>query len=201
MREDTVIQPRQPGTFSKDPLIEEAGRCRIVRYGYLPEREIQTGIGPVGASVTSRCSSDNGDHFCLNWSGKVDHRSRLDPCHFPVGITILKSDRPETRFNYPRGAIFVYHRSQFEDSFGECRLSAAGPMTEFETDRDRIKLTSPPGSIVTWTEMCAVRYGAMLGGPTRCLQAKAMCGLRWISVARSPMSCSRPVADCSPPRC
>ena len=77
MRKDTVVQLRQPGTFSEDPLTEVlrlgarrllaravemevttfvemhadltdgAGRRRIVRHGYLPEREIQTGIGPV----------------------------------------------------------------------------------------------------------------------------------------------------------
>jgi transposase-like protein len=77
MREDTVVQLRQPGTISEDPLTEvlrigarrllaqavemevtafveahghlsdEAGRRRIVRHGHLPEREIQTGIGPV----------------------------------------------------------------------------------------------------------------------------------------------------------
>ncbi len=77
MREHTVVQLRQPGTFSEDPLTEilrvgarrllaqavemevtafvemhadltdEAGRRRAVRHGYLPEREIQTGIGPV----------------------------------------------------------------------------------------------------------------------------------------------------------
>ncbi len=77
MREDTVVQLRQPGTISEDPLTEilrlgarrllaqavemevaafveahsdladEAGHRRIVRHGYLPEREIQTGIGPV----------------------------------------------------------------------------------------------------------------------------------------------------------
>ncbi len=86
MREDTVVQLRQPGTFSEDPLTEilrlgarrllgqavemevkafvemhadltdEAGRRRVVRHGYLPEREIQTGIGPVAASPrTSAC--------------------------------------------------------------------------------------------------------------------------------------------------
>ncbi len=77
MREDTVVQLRQPGTFSEDPLTEilrlgarrllgqavemevtafvemhadltdAAGRRRIVRHGHLPEREIQTGIGLV----------------------------------------------------------------------------------------------------------------------------------------------------------
>ena len=77
MRKDTVVQLRQPGTFSEYPLTEVlrlgarrllaravemevttfvemhadltdgAGRRRIVRHGYLPEREIQTGIGPV----------------------------------------------------------------------------------------------------------------------------------------------------------
>ncbi len=77
MKEDTVVQLRQPGTFSEDPLTEilrlgarrllaqavemevtafieghaeltdDAGRRRVVRHGYSPEREIQTGIGPV----------------------------------------------------------------------------------------------------------------------------------------------------------
>jgi transposase-like protein len=77
MGEDTVVELRQPGSFEADPLTEvlragarrllaqaveaevasfveihsdltdEAGRRRIVRHGYLPEREIQTGIGPV----------------------------------------------------------------------------------------------------------------------------------------------------------
>ena len=77
MREDTVVQLRQAGSFEDDPLTEvlrlgawrllgqaveaevagfveayahlmdSAGRRRIVRHGHLPEREIQTGIGPV----------------------------------------------------------------------------------------------------------------------------------------------------------
>ena len=77
MKDDTVVSLHQPGSFSDDPLTgilragarqllgqaveaeveghiaahadltDEAGRCRIVRHGYLPEREIQTGIGAV----------------------------------------------------------------------------------------------------------------------------------------------------------
>jgi transposase-like protein len=77
MGEDTVVEFRQPGSIEEDPLTDvlragarqllvqaveaevmsfveahghltdEAGRRRIVRHGYLPEREIQTGIGPV----------------------------------------------------------------------------------------------------------------------------------------------------------
>ena len=77
MKEDTVIAFRPPGSFSADPLtdilragarrllgqaiaaeVEEhiaahadlsdaQGRRRVVRHGYLPEREIQTGIGAV----------------------------------------------------------------------------------------------------------------------------------------------------------
>ncbi len=77
MKDDTVIALHQPGSFSDDPLTDilragarqllaqavEAevedhiaahadltdaeGRRRIVRHGYLPEREIQTGIGAV----------------------------------------------------------------------------------------------------------------------------------------------------------
>jgi len=77
MTEDTVVSLRQPGSISEDPLTEvlragarrllaqaveaeveshivthsdltdDQGRRRIVRHGYLPEREIQTGIGAV----------------------------------------------------------------------------------------------------------------------------------------------------------
>ena len=81
MKEDNVFQLRAPGSFSEDALTEVlrlgarqllaqaveaevsafvaghadlrdgAGRQRIVRHGYLPEREIQTGIG----AVSVRC--------------------------------------------------------------------------------------------------------------------------------------------------
>ncbi len=77
MTEDRVVQLRQPGSISDDPLTDvlrsgarhllaqavemevsafieaqahlsdERGRRRVVRHGYLPAREIQTGIGPV----------------------------------------------------------------------------------------------------------------------------------------------------------
>ena len=77
MRDDTVVSFRQPGSFSDDPLTDilragarqllaqaieseveghivahadltdAEGRRRVVRHGYLPEREIQTGIGAV----------------------------------------------------------------------------------------------------------------------------------------------------------
>ncbi len=77
MKEDTVVALRQPGSFSDDPLTDvlragarrllaqaieaeveghivahadltdASGRRRIVRHGYLPERDIQTGIGAV----------------------------------------------------------------------------------------------------------------------------------------------------------
>ncbi len=81
MGEDTVVEFRQPGSFGEDSLTEilragarqllvqaveaevtsfveahghltdAVGRRRIVRHGYLPEREIQTGIG----SLAVRC--------------------------------------------------------------------------------------------------------------------------------------------------
>jgi len=77
MNEDTVVALRPPGSFSDDPLTEVlragarqllvqaieaevsahieahadltdgSGRRRIVRHGYLPERDVQTGIGAV----------------------------------------------------------------------------------------------------------------------------------------------------------
>ena len=85
MKEDTVVQFRHPASF-EDPLTEvlrtgarqllaqavemevasfvethadlrdAPGRRRIVRHGYLPEREIQTGIG----AVSVRCPRDRG---------------------------------------------------------------------------------------------------------------------------------------------
>ncbi len=77
MTDDTIVQFRQPGSFSDDPLTEvfrvgarqllgqaiaaeveahiaahehlrdRAGHRRIVRHGHLPERAVQTGIGAV----------------------------------------------------------------------------------------------------------------------------------------------------------
>ncbi len=44
-------------------LTDEAGRRRIVRHGYLPEREVQTGIGPVAVRcprVRDRSAGETG---------------------------------------------------------------------------------------------------------------------------------------------
>ncbi len=81
MKEDTVVALRQPGSFCDDPLTavlragarellaqaieaevaahiaahadltDAGGRRRIVRHGYLPERDVQTGIGAVRVKV------------------------------------------------------------------------------------------------------------------------------------------------------
>ena len=81
MKDDTVVTLHQPGSFSDDALTDvlragarqllaqaveaeveahisahsdladSQGRRRVVRHGYLPEREIQTGIGPVGVKA------------------------------------------------------------------------------------------------------------------------------------------------------
>ena len=81
MNDDTVVTLQQPGSFSDDPLTDvlragarpllaqavEAeveshilahadltngnGRRRVVRHGYLPKRDIQTGIGAVGVKA------------------------------------------------------------------------------------------------------------------------------------------------------
>ena len=114
MRKDTVVQLRQPGTFSEDPLTEVlrlgarrllaravemevttfvemhadltdgAGRRRIVRHGYLPEREIQTGIGPVAV----RCPRvrDRG-------AGEMGPRIRFTSSILPPYLRRAKSDR------------------------------------------------------------------------------------------------------------
>jgi len=77
MKENTVVAFRNPSDFQEDPLtevlqagarkllaqaveaevalfldahaglVDDAGHRRVVRNGYLPERAIQTGIGPV----------------------------------------------------------------------------------------------------------------------------------------------------------
>ena len=89
MEENTVIAFRNPADFQEDPLtevlqagahkllsqaieaevasfleayaafVDDAGRRRVVRNGYLPERAIQTGIGPV--SVRQPRVRDRGD--------------------------------------------------------------------------------------------------------------------------------------------
>ena len=89
MEENTVIAFRRPANFQEDPLtevlqagahkllaqaieaevasfleayaalVDDAGRRRVVRNGYLPERAIQTGIGPV--SVRQPRVRDRGD--------------------------------------------------------------------------------------------------------------------------------------------
>ena len=81
MEENTVIAFRSPANFQEDPLtevlqagahklltqaieaevasfleayaalVDNAGRRRVVRNGYLPERAIQTGIGPVNLAA------------------------------------------------------------------------------------------------------------------------------------------------------
>ena len=93
MSNHKVVELRQPGSFSEDPLTDilrrgarqllaqavemevsaflaaheeltdAAGRRRLVRHGRLPEREIQTGIGPVAVRcprVRDRGAGDGG---------------------------------------------------------------------------------------------------------------------------------------------
>ncbi len=47
-------------------LLDEAGRRRVVRHGYLPEREVQTGIGPITVRrprVRDRQPTADGGHI------------------------------------------------------------------------------------------------------------------------------------------
>ena len=90
MKEDTIIQLRQPGSFSDDlltdvlragarqllaqaveaeveahiaahgDLTDGSGHRRIVRHGYLPEREVQTGIGSVAVRMPRARDRDAG---------------------------------------------------------------------------------------------------------------------------------------------
>ena len=96
MKEDTIIQLRQPGSFSDDPLTDllrasarqllaqavEAeidahiavhadltdgnGHRRIVRHGFLPEREVQTGIGAVAVRMPRARDRDPGARAAIS---------------------------------------------------------------------------------------------------------------------------------------
>ena len=55
-------------------LLDEAGRQRLVRHGFLPEREVMTGIGTVPVQVPrvrDRCANEDGS--------KIKYRSALVP--------------------------------------------------------------------------------------------------------------------------
>ncbi len=55
-------------------LTDEAGRRRIVRHGYLPEREVQTGIGPVAV----RCPRAR-DRGASETGPRISFTSRILP--------------------------------------------------------------------------------------------------------------------------
>ena len=108
MKENTVVAFQNPSDFQKDPLtevlqagarellaqaveaevsvflgshaalVDAAGRRRVVRNGYLPERFIQTGIGPV--SVRQPRVRDRGD------GAIIDDKKTYGPClnHVPI---------------------------------------------------------------------------------------------------------------------
>ena len=104
MKDDTVVTLQQPGSFSDDPLTDvlragarqllaqavEAeveshilahadltdgnGRRRVVRHGYLPERDIQTGIGAVEVKAPRVRDRDPGAP-----GGRIDFTSSILP--------------------------------------------------------------------------------------------------------------------------
>ena len=95
MKENTVVAFQNPSDFQKDPLtevlqagarellaqaveaevsvflgshaalVDAAGRRRVVRNGYLPERFIQTGIGP-GERAPTPCAGPGGRRHPLH---------------------------------------------------------------------------------------------------------------------------------------
>ena len=109
MRDDTVVALRHPSSFSDDPLTDilraqaqrflaqaiEAeveghiaahadltdaeGRSRVVRHGYLPEREIQTGIGAGIAQVGRRTTARRAHRYAHSLTTAPD-RSSSEPC-------------------------------------------------------------------------------------------------------------------------
>ena len=107
MKENTVVAFQNPSDFQKDPLtevlqagarellaqaveaevsvflgshaalVDAAGRRRVVRNGYLPERFIQTGIGPV--SVRQPRVRDRGDGAIRFTSAILPRYLRREP--------------------------------------------------------------------------------------------------------------------------
>ena len=74
-----------------DRLLED-GRAGVVRNGHLPEREIQTGIGPVTVQIPkvraktgSRLPSDR--HWCRCMSGRPNHWKRRCPGFTLKGVS------------------------------------------------------------------------------------------------------------------
>ncbi len=140
MKEDTVVELRQPEAFSENPLTEvlrlgarrllaqavemevtvfveghadlrdQAGRQRVVRHGYLPEREIQTGIGPVAV----RCPRvrDRG-------TGKVGTRIRFASSILPPYLRRAKSIEELLPWLYLKGIS--------TGDFGEALAVLLGP--------------------------------------------------------------------------
>ena len=113
MTETNVFQLSQPGTFA-DPLTDvlrngarallahavqaeaaawlsahadkltDDGRQRLVRHGYLPEREIMTGIGPDGGSLPAGTRSQRrarvrAHPFLVSKRAEIPQRSNLPP--------------------------------------------------------------------------------------------------------------------------
>ncbi len=104
MKDDTVVTLQQPGSFSDDPLTDvlragarqllaqaieaeveshilahadltdDNGRRRVVRHGYLPERDIQTGIGAVEVKAPRVRDRDPGAP-----GGRIDFTSSILP--------------------------------------------------------------------------------------------------------------------------
>ena len=140
MKEDTVVELRQPEAFSEDPLTEvlrlgarrllaqavemevtvfveghadlrdQAGRQRVVRHGYLPEREIQTGIGPV--AVRCRRVRDRG-------TGQVGTRIRFASSILPPYLRRAKSIEELLPWLYLKGIS--------TGGFGEALAALLGP--------------------------------------------------------------------------
>ena len=102
MREDSIVELRQPGGYSSDPLTDvlregarrllaqavelevssfldahgdlkdAAGRRRLVRHGHLPERAVQTGIGPVAVRCPRvRDRGTGGDGAKIRFSSSI----------------------------------------------------------------------------------------------------------------------------------
>jgi transposase-like protein len=140
MEENTVVELRQPGSPSEDPLtavlqtgarrllahavevevsafidahadlVDEAGRRRVVRHGYLPEREIQTGIGPV--AVRQPRVRDRGH-------GEADSKIRFTSSILPPYLRRAKSVEELLPWLYLKGIS--------TGDFGEALAALLGP--------------------------------------------------------------------------
>ena len=100
----------QSGQLHADAGLAEGGGTLVADYAAGEAGQDRSQGGPA-RSVRHVPACRGGDSTAAVRRNPAPHRSAQ-----AESFTI----RPETRFNLPRGAIFRYHRAQFEEASGKC---------------------------------------------------------------------------------